>query len=74
MVTLGILATEVCLLHFLAALNAIVSVDLINCIQLPEESEIVEFAKFMQVLAVQIICLTRFPIIGMLLTKLSPNH
>lgn len=58
MVTVGSLATKVCLLCFLAALNATVSVDLMNCIQLAGESEIVEFAKIMQVLAVQIVRVT----------------
>lgn len=63
MVALGSLTTKVYLLSFLAALNATVSVDLMNCIQLAGENEIVEFAKIMQVLAVQIVCLTRIPII-----------
>lgn len=74
MVTVGSLATKVYLLCFLAALNATVSVDLMNCIQLAGESEIVEFANIMQVLAVWIEHLTRIPIIGMLLTRLSLNH
>lgn len=61
MVTVGSLATKVYLVCFLSALNATVSVDWMNCIQLAGESEIVEFAKIMQILAVQIACLTRFP-------------
>jgi len=63
MVTVGSLATKVYLLCFLAARNATVSVDLMNCIQLAGESEIVEFAKITQVLAVRILYLTRIPAI-----------
>lgn len=46
----------------LAAPNATVSVVLMNCVQPAGESEIVEFANIMQVLAVQIVLLTRIPI------------
>lgn len=58
----------------LVALSATVPVDLLKCVQLTGESEIVEFATIIQVLAVQIVRLMGISGIRMLLIKFSLNH